>query len=419
MASNYAGQNAKWQEKTPKICVVTYVNDDWSFDRDLPFPIPAHLEAAVYEKFKNQPEGYDRNTTYIKSPTNPGLYNGPYSVTEFKLGSHVVLKPNPSFFGAAPSIAKIVVTHISDTSALRANLISQQVDVVSAVGFPADVAISMSEEFEKDHLPVMVRFQNSSIFQGLFLQMENDQLKDVRVRKALALALDKSSFTKAFFKDKIMAANTFLPPQHPAFKQRASEFSREKAKKLLDEAGWKVSGDKGLRQKNGKNLTLQFKTSAGIKIYENLQQLLCDQFKQIGVSCEIKNEPPRILLGDSVPKGQFDIAMFGQPILPDSSMTSSFSSKEIPSAKNSWAGGNVGRWSNTKVDELLAQFDQEWSPSKRNQIVTKIEGIYLQERPFIPLYHRREAMVIPRGLTGVQDDIAGTGFVFPERWQWK
>jgi peptide/nickel transport system substrate-binding protein len=408
----------EWQEKSPQKCVVTYANEDWSFDRDIPSPVPAHLEAAVFEKYKGESQGYDRNSNYVRNPTNPGLYNGPYLVSEFKLGSHFIMTPNPHFYGEVPEVKKIIVTHISDSSALRAHLLSRQVDAVGAVGFPADVALSMSEEFDQKQLPMTVRFQDSAIFQGIFMNLETEVLKDLRVRQALALALDKEALAKAFFKDKILPANTFVPVQHPAFKKRASEFSREKARRLLDEASWKMA-DKGLRSKDGKALTLQFKVSAGIKVYENLQQLLCDQFKQVGVGCEIKNEPPRVLLGDSVPKGQFELVMFGQPIPPDSSLTAYFSSGEIPSSRNAWAGQNVCRWKNEKLDKILAQFDSESDSRKRNQLIAKMEEIYLQDRPFIPLYHRREAMVIPRDLMGVQDDYNGTGFVFPEKWKWK
>ncbi len=412
-------QSVEWSDKSPQLCQLIYFNQDWSFDRDLPFPVPAHLEATVFEKFKGQPEGYDRNSIYVKEPTNPGLYNGPYLVKEFKLGSHIIFEANPFFMGQAPKIKKIIIKHLSDTSAIRAQLISNQTDIVSAVGFPLDTAIALAEESEQQKtLPFAVRFQSSSIFQGIFLQTENGPLKDDKVRRALALAIDKETLVKAFFKNKIDAANTFLPQVHPAFSKRPSEFQRDLAKKLLDEAGW-VQQKNGVRQKEGKALALEFKTSAGIKVYENIQLQICDQLKQVGVGCRIKNEPPRILLGESVPKGQFDLSLFGQPIQPDSSLTSTFSSQEIPSAKNSWAGANVMRWSNKKLDQVLRSFDQEWDSQKRNQLIKNIEVLYLEDRPFIPLYHRKEAMAIPKNLQGVSDDFNGTGFAFPERWSWR
>lgn len=409
-------QNVEWSESAPQVCKLISTNQDWSFDRDLPFPVPSHLEASIFEKFKGQAEGYDRNSTYVKDPTNPGLYNGPYLVKEFKIGSHFILEPNPYFMGESPKIKKIIVSHLSDTSALKAQLLSKQTDMVSAVGFPLDTAIALSEDEKQNH-HFVVRFQSSSIFQGLFLNNERGPLKEVKVRKALALAIDKEMLATAFFKNRIDSANTFLPQVHPAYLKRQSEFSREKAKALLDEAGWTQTKD-GLRSKEGQVLKLEFKTSAGIKIYENIQLQICEQFKVVGVGCKIKNEPPRVLLGDSVPKGQFDIAMFGQPIQPDTSLTATFSSKEIPSDKNSWAGGNVMRWHSKNLDEMLNAFDQEWDSRKRTKLMRKIESLYFEDRPFIPVYHRKEAMVIPKGLKGVSDDFTGTGFSFPERWSW-
>ena len=411
-------QNVEWDEKWPQNCKVTYSGQDWSFDRDLPYPIPSHLEALVFEGHKNESEGYDRNSTYVKDPTLAGLYSGPYLVKEFKLGSHVVLEPNPHYGGKTPEIQKIIITHLSDTSAIRAQLLSNQTDVVSAVGFPLDTAIALADESEKEAVPFKVRFQSSSIFQGLFMQADQGPLKEVLVRKAIAFAIDKETLVKAFFYGKIDAANSFLPQLHSAFVKKPVEFSRDQARASLEQAGW-VIGRNGNREKEGKPLSLEFKTSAGIKVYENIQLQICDQLKQVGVVCKIKNEPPRVLLGESVPKGQFDLALFGQPITPETSLTSSFSSVEIPSEKNSWAGGNVMRWRNLKLDSLLKAFDQEWSPNKRNAIIKKMEDLYIQDRPFVPLYHRKEAMVIPKALQGVSDDFGGTGFAFPEKWTWR
>ncbi|MGZ3690944.1 MAG: ABC transporter substrate-binding protein, partial [Pseudobdellovibrio sp.] len=194
-----------------------------------------------------------------------------------------------------------------------------------------------------------------------------------------------------------------------------SIYSIDKANKLLDEAGWKMNAQK-LREKNGKVLEFTFKTSAGLKVLENIQVVVCDKFKSIGARCNIKNEPPRALLGQSVPHGEFDLTMFGQPLPIDTSITSYFSSKEIPTSQNSWAGGNQIRLSSPEVDKLLFDFDHEFSYAKRNTIIKKIEQTFLNQYFLIPLYHRREAVVLPKNLKGVTDSFEGTAFNTPENW---
>jgi peptide/nickel transport system substrate-binding protein len=405
----------EWSEKTPQICNVTYATQDWSYDRDLPPFLPSHIEKSVYEKHKVETEGYDRNTTYILGSTNKALYNGPYYVSEFKLGSHVIFTRNDNFFGTKPKIAQIIVKHISDTSALKANLMAGQISAISAVGFPPDTALLFDEDFKAAKSPYIVRFQNSGIFQGIYFNLDSEVFKDIRVREALSRSINKTQIVKAFFNNNLQAAESILSPQHPAYSAKPEIYSKNVAAKLLDEAGWKM-GKGTYRQKAGKNLSFVFKTSAGLKVLESIQVYICEQFKSVGAECIIKNEPPRSLLGQSVPRGDFDLAMYGQPILPDTSITSYFSSKEIPSAKNSWAGGNSIRLNSKELDQLLSEFDKENNKTKRNVVIKKIESFLQKNYSMIPLYHRREAIVIPQGLTGVTDSFEGTGFANPENW---
>lgn len=409
-------QKITWSEKDPKTCTVTYAQANWAYDRELPPLLPAHLEKAVYEKFKNEPEGYDRNSIYVSSPTNPGLYNGPYIISEFKLGSHAVLTRNKYFFGPTPQIDKIILQHIADTSALKAHLLSNQVDAVSAVGFPPDTALSFNEEFKASGAKFLVHFQNSSIMQGLFFNLDNEILKSEGVREALSKAVDKEKLVKAFFKNTLVPAQGIIPPQHPSYSPFKSIFSKREANQLLEKEGWKLN-ENGIRTKNGKVLSFVFKTSAGIKVLELIQQFICDGFKDIGVQCIIKNEPPRLLLGSSVPKGEFDFVMFGQPIPPDSSLASYFSSKEIPSAKNSWTGGNSMRIRSTDMDQLLNLFDKEMSSKQRHQIMKDLQTLQQKNFYFIPLYHRREAIVMPKALSGLSEAYDGTSYNEPEKWR--
>ena len=408
--------NIEWSPAKPQTCTVTYATRDWAYDRDLPQPVPSHLEKSVFEKFKNDPEGYDRNTVYISAPTNKGLYNGPYYVSEFRLGSHFILTVNPNFYGRKPQIEKVIVKLISDTSALKANLLANQINAVSAVGFPPDTALLFDEEFKRNNSPFVVRFQNSGIFQGIYFNLEKEIFKDIKVRQALSYAVDKESIVKAFFNGNLEAAEGIISSRHPSYTKRPVSYSTRKANEILDQAGWKLN-DKGIREKNGKQLSFVFKTSAGLKVLENIQVYVCEKFKSIGAVCNIKNEPPRTLLGQSVPRGEFDLAMYGQPFPNDTTVTTYFSSKEIPTEKNSWAGGNQIRLNSAEVDKLLADFDKEHDRKKRNNIAKKLDEIFMKQSYLIPIYHRREAIVIPKGLTGVTDSFEGTGFTTPENWK--
>ncbi|MFZ3229718.1 MAG: peptide ABC transporter substrate-binding protein [Pseudobdellovibrio sp.] len=406
-------EKIEWAAADIKKCSVTYTTSSWAFDRDLPYPIPYHLENSVFEKWKNQKEAYDQNTLYVTKPETIGLYNGPFVIQEFKLGSHFILTINPYFYGDKPKINKIAVQHMGEANSLKANLKTKSINMISAVGFPPDLAFTFSEsEAGSDY---KVFFQDSPIFQGIFFNHDSPFLSDIKIRKAISLAINKKKITEAFFNSKLKPAETFIPPNFSEFTQHPVSFDKEKAKKLLDEAGWKVT-DKKFRTKNGKDLIIDFKTSSGIKILETIQVFMCDELAQVQIGCSIKNQPPRILLGDTTAKGEFEMAMFGNSILPDTSLTSLFSSKEIPTKENSWTGANNLRWRSPIADKLLLQFDQENSKTKRSKILAALEKEILDQVVFVPIYHRREAAVIPNNLQGLTYLGKGTNFMFPESW---
>lgn len=406
-------ENIEWTLATQKKCTVTYATASWTFDRDLPYPIPYHLENAIFSNWKNQKEAYDQNSLFVTAPATLGLYNGPYQVQEFKLGSHFILVKNSYFYGSPAKIDKIMVKHIGDASTLAAHLKTDSINMVSAVGYPPDLALNFAETEKDSNFTVF--FQDSPIFQGIFFNHENEFLKEIAIRKALALSIDKKKLTEAFFNGRFKPAETFLPPTSAEFKEKPASRDLEQAKKLLTESGW-LETPKKIRAKNNRELMIDFKTSSGIKILEIIQVFLCNEFAKIQVGCSIKNQPPRTLLGDTITKGDFGMAMFGNSVVPDTSLTSLFSSHEIPSKENSWTGGNNLRWKSENMDTLLKSFDQENNSVKRNIILRKMENEILSQVAFIPLYHRKEAAIIPKNLRGFTYLGKGTNFAFPEKW---
>ena len=89
--------------------------------------LPAHLERDAFA----DPEDYKIRTRFDTDTTNPGLYFGPYRITDVALGSHVVLEPNANWWGEAPYFSRIVVRVVENTAALEANLLSGGIDYIA------------------------------------------------------------------------------------------------------------------------------------------------------------------------------------------------------------------------------------------------------------------------------------------------
>lgn len=409
-------EKIEYDAKTPKKCVMTYDRARWDFNRLAQFfPLPKHLEEPIFEKYGKDKEGYEKNSLYTKNPTHPGLFSGPYVYSEVKLGDHVSLSPNPYFYGEAAKIKKIIVKFISNTGTMEANLVSGTIDMIAPVGLKFDQAVALEKKVATQKLPYKVTFQPSITYEHIDLNLDNPALKDLRVRKALIHSVNREEMVKSLFEGKQQAALHFMTPRDPWYTADPKyvsiyRYSRREAQKLLDEAGWKVGKD-GYRYKDGKKLSLILMTTAGDKTRETVQSYLQEQWKQVGIEVQIKNEIARTYFGETLRKRKFhSMAMFAWVSSPENNPKSTFHSKNIPSTKNGWSGQNMMGWVNPKVDKLTESLEVEFNAKKRMEIAWDLQKHYTEEAPVIPLYYRSDIAVTPAGLKNYKL----TGHQFPE-----
>ncbi len=394
----------EWEPAKPQTCLFTYDKLRWDFFQvGKFFPLPKHLEEPIFEKYKNEKEGYEKNSNYVKNPTMAGLYNGPFQVAEMKLGSHITFVANPKFYGDAPKIQKIVLKLIPNTGTLEANLLSGTIDTVASLGFTFDQALAFEKKVKEKNLPFEVVYKPSLTYEHIDLLLENPILKDVRVRRALLHAINRPELVEALFESKQPVADHFLAGIDPWYSDDPSvvtkyEYNREKAAQLLDEAGWKIGAD-GIRTKNGEKLSLKFMTTAGNKIRETVQTFLQNQWKAVGVDVFMKNEPARVFFGETQKKRQYGaMAMYAWVSTPESSPRQTFHSSNIATEKNSWSGSNVPAWNSKKVDQVIENLEVEFDAKKRVSLAHELIKLYNEDVPVIPLYFRSDIAVVPKNL---------------------
>ncbi|KYG61087.1 ABC transporter substrate-binding protein [Bdellovibrio bacteriovorus] len=390
--------------KNPKKCTFKYDKAKWDFYQLAQFfPVPTHIEKPVFDKYGKQKEGYEKNSNYVRNATNPGLYNGPYVISEVKLGSHVAFAPNPHFYGKQPQIKKIIVKLIPNTGTMEANLRSGTIDMISTLGLDFDQALAFEKKAKTENLPYDVHFVPSVTYEHIDLKLDNPILKDVRVRKALLYSINRDDLVKALFEGKQQVAIHNLSPKDPWFTADPKvvtvyRYSKREAGKLLDEAGWKMGAD-GYRAKDGKRLSLVFQTTAGNKTRELVQVYLQNQWKQAGIEVLVKNEPARVFFAETMTKRKFDgLALFAWVSSPENSPRSTVSSKAIPNNSNGWSGQNFHGWANPAVDKNLDALDVEFNPQKRVTLVHDILKAYTMDVPVLPLYYRSDISVTPKNL---------------------
>jgi peptide/nickel transport system substrate-binding protein len=391
-----------WDKATPKKCVIDSSVNKYDFYQNLPNPLPAHLEAPILKKYGVKSEGYDLNSLYTKNPSNPGLYNGPYVISEVKLGSHIIFTPNPHFYGKKPYFKKIIFKLIPNNATLEANLRSGIIDMICpAAGLGLDQAVIFEKKVKAENLPYTVLFEDGEIYAHIDLNLNNPILADLKVRKALSMGFNRKEMINSLMEGKGKEAIHFVTEQDPWYTSKVATYppSKREAAKLLDEAGWKM-GARGYREKGGKTLSLTLIAASGAKLNEMIEAYLQEKYKALGIELNIKNEPARVFFGETVTHRKFDMAMYAWMSIPEMSPRSTLHSTSIPNEKNSWAGQNYPGYKNVEVDKAIDALELELDAKKRIPLAHKILEAYARDIPVIPIYYRPNNVVIPKGLKG-------------------
>lgn len=377
--------------------------------------LPAHLERAKFA----DPAEYRHRTTFDTDTTNKGLYFGPYRISEVVAGSHVTLVPNETWYGPKPYFKRIVVRVIENTAALEANLRSGSIDYIAGeLGLSLDQAIAL-EKRQRDKYDFV--YKAGLVYEHADINLDNPILKDVRVRQALLYGLDRVAISKQLFEGKQPVADSFVSPLDWIAAKDIPTYSYDpkKAAALLDAAGWSTRAGGFRTNAKGERLSFELMTTAGNRSRELVEQVLQSQWRALGIDVRIRNEPARVFFGQTVTQRKFTgMAMYAWLSSPENVPRTTLHSKEIPSAENGWSGQNYPGFRNAEMDALIDKVEVELDREKRRADWHRIQEIYAEQLPVLPLYFRADPFIIPKWLKGIEP----TGHQFPttlwvENWK--
>jgi peptide/nickel transport system substrate-binding protein len=361
--------------------------------------IPRHLDRRNF----SDPLNYKTRTVFDTDTVNPGLYFGPYRITHVVTGSHVVMEPNPTWWGKKPYFKRIVVRIIQNTAALEANLLSGNIHMIAGeLGLTVDQAFA----FEKRHgKNFKIVYKSGLIYEHIDLNLDNPILKDVRVRRALIYGIDREAISKKLFAGRQQVAHSNVNPLDWIYDHNVPKYSYDpkKAEQLLNEAGWGFKRQGVRHNDKGDRLTLELMTTAGNRTRELVEQVLQSQWKAIGIDVRVRNEAPRVFFGQTVTQRKFTgLAMFAWISAPESVPRTTLHSAHIPTEANNFAGQNYTGYNNKAVDDLIEKMELELDRKKREVMWHRLQAIYATDLPVIPLYFRAEPYIMPKWLVGLE-----------------
>lgn len=352
------------------------------------FIVPQHLLAGQSDP---------RSSPFMRAPVG----TGPFKWSERVPGDHITLAANDAYFDEGPYLERVVFKYIPDLTVLYTQFRTGDIDYISLQGISAD------HYAEAKALPnrMVVPIPTATI-ENFYFNLALPQFKDLAVRQALYMSLDKASIINELYYGLPRPSESYLPPASWAFDPDLPKqvYDPGQARATLDAAGWKA-GPGGVRAKDGVKLQFSNSTTAGNHLREQAQQLLQQNWQEIGVGMTIKNLPAAVMWGEYWIQSHFETAIVGNNFMtgPDPAAADYFSSKAI--AAQGGSGNNTMQYANPQLDALMQQGATTLDRAKRTEAYRGVQSVLRQNLPFLPIFEYVTVEGTKAGLAGYQPNI--------------
>jgi len=302
--------------------------------------------------------------------------SGPFRLLRLEQDKEVVIERNPAYWGAPPKIERVRFAVVPDTTTRALELRKGSADLeINALTADMVVTIEQQRQLDVMHAP-------GSTYAYLAFNLRDPILRDVRVRQAIAYAIDRRPMIHYLWRDMARPATSVLPPEHWAYDPDVRTYAHDpaRARQLLDTAGYP--------ERNGVRFHLTMKTSTE-ESTRLMAAVLQQQLREAGIALDIRTFEFATFYFD-VQKGAFQLFSLrwvGANEDPDI-FEHVFSSKSFPPKR-----GNRGYYSNPRVDELIDDARSTVDRERRKRDYDEIQRIVAEDLPYVNLWYFDNVLV--------------------------
>jgi peptide/nickel transport system substrate-binding protein len=358
--------------------------------------LPAHLLASL------------PNLNAAPYNSNP-VGSGPYKLQQWDRGDRLVLDANPTYFHGKPGIERIVLPFIPDDGTTIEQLQTGELDA----GFFVDTSRVEQLRAIPNHRLVITPVP---YFYAMGFNLHDPALADRTVREALSQAIDAKSLVRKI-------THGVDDPNHPlrglftwAYDPQISgvPYNLAAARAELTAAGW-LPGSDGIREKDGKRLTLQLAIPVGSDVTTSLATAIAAAEHDAGVSVSLRQYDRNQFLAEDGPllKGRYQLSVYDYQSNydPDASWL-------LACDQQAPHGFNMTYYCNPTVDALLHKAASLYDRASRTASYRTVQQIIQHDLPYDFLTQTSEVDVIPNNLEGYVPPLLSP-FNFVADWRWK
>jgi len=344
--------------------------------------------------------------SYESQKTHP-LGTGPFKFKTYDSSQQVVdMEANTAYWDGPPRIPSLRVRVISDSNAMQAELRSGRVDIAP---LPTSLSPDAIQALSQDPNLSVHKFAGSNLNLLTFNTAEAP-LDNVKVRQAIAYAIDREGMIRDLVQGQGKIAHSILPEESWAYTQgQTYRFDPAMAKKLLDEAGFRDPDGDGPQMRFAKPIIFRISgSSASARQYAGVIQ---NYLKDLGIPVSIETSELNVLF-ESLRRGQFQMT-YGQwvggnqdPIF----YRDLFASSEIPTETR--ASRNRSRYRNAELDQILDEAGNTYDHAKAQPLYARAQEIVSRDVPVFPLWYQANMVIARKTVGNIHVNASGDwGFV--------
>jgi peptide/nickel transport system substrate-binding protein len=316
--------------------------------------------------------------------------SGPFRFVRAEQDKDVVIERNDNYWGAHAKVARVRFMVVPDSTTRALELRKGSADVAINALAP-DTVVTLQRD------PSLRVLQGpGTVLAYVAFNLRDPILQDVRVRQAIAYALDRRPHIHYLWRDAARPAASVLPPESWAYDANVPQYlyDPEKARQLLDAAGYPVV--------NGVRFHLTMKTSTE-ESSRAMAAVFQQQLRDVGIALDIRSFEFATFFSD-VTHGEFQmysLRWVGGNEDPDIFGYAFHSSSIIPK------GANRQYYSNPRVDSLIDAARIEADQNARKQDYAAIQQILAEDVPYIDLWYFDNVLVYSSRVKNLQLNPSG------------
>jgi len=344
-------------------------------------------------------------TKYSRNP----LGAGPYKLVKWESGRNLILKANANYFEGRPYIDEVVYRVIPDMNTMFLELKAGNLDNMNLS--PLQYIFQTKGRFWQKNFNKYKYLASSYTYLGYNLR--HPLFKNIKLRQAIALALDKEEIVKGVL---FGLGEPTIGPYKPgtwAYNTRIKDYPYNpvKAKKILEDLGYKDLDGDGFLERDGKKLEFTILTNQGNDLRLKTAIIIQYRLAQVGIKVHIRTLEWATFINEFIDKGNFETVILAWTIPLDPDLFDVWhSSKAV-------AGGlNFMGYKSKEVDKLLELGRETLDLSQRKKIYDRVQEILHKEQPYCFLYVPYALPIVHKRIKGIEPAPAGIGYNFIRWW---